>query len=65
MKRFIFALVFLAGCSGKPSDDSITYFKDSRTDLCYASYGATVANNYTMTCVPCTEKVMNRIANQR
>jgi len=55
----------LVGCSKAPDNGEIYYFKDSSTDLCFASYSHSVENNYVMTCVPCTEKVMQRILAQR
>lgn len=61
----LFGLLAIVGCSHAPDDDEIHYFKDARTDLCFATAGYTSGNNYVMTCVPCTEKVMQRIQNQR
>ncbi|MEK6829050.1 MAG: hypothetical protein AABY15_02905 [Nanoarchaeota archaeon] len=38
---------------------NIKYFKDTRTDFCFAERGS--GNEYTFTCVPCTEEVENLI----
>lgn len=47
--------------------DHLTYFKDSRTETCYAavasrSFGEASQNGFTITYVPCTPQVEAEIA---
>jgi len=77
MKKSLFlaAALLLAGCGGpdaqKTSDkdiqvleSTISYFKDSRTDLCFAtisSYSYGGVHQTLFTNVPCNEKVLSLI----
>jgi hypothetical protein len=69
-------LVVLAGCGQNPSKvdystakafvDKLTYFKDTRTNVCYAVVasrgdGEAHQNGFTITYVPCTPEVEAQI----
>jgi hypothetical protein len=73
MKCLLFvSLMVLAGCGQNPSTvdrrtvadfvNHLTYFKDSRVDVCYAVVASrgdldVHQNGFTITYVPCTPKV--------
>ncbi len=60
MKKIGLALlILLGGCSTKeaPQLFEIHYYKDDRTGLCFASTSSVLANNFTLTCVPCSKEV--------
>lgn len=69
MKMIKFGLIlcglFLIGCgnqiehSREYSLETFNYFYDSETDLCFVARG--YYTTYSMSYVPCTDKVMNRI----
>ncbi len=70
MKKYFILSIFLFSICGCDSTNrnkeieywkQIHYFKDKRTNLCFASTSCRDCNDYTMTCVPCSKKVLSLI----
>lgn len=58
----VLSIFLVSSCGETPSylegntgSSGLEYFKDSRTELCFAERGS--GNSYTMTCVPCSEEI--------
>ena len=69
---FVLALIFLAGCTSNSAPDrsdlkstNIVYFKDDRTNVCYAAMnsldGHSGWHTTSITYVPCTPEVEKQI----
>lgn len=61
MKKILLVCILgLIGCqSHQDVVNDFVYLKDSRTNLCFAAWGA--GNRYSMTYVPCTPEVEKQI----
>ncbi len=56
----VIILLILQGCTQNDPDNPRIYFKDYAADICYSWNGVA---SYSITYVPCTEKVLKLIRN--
>lgn len=60
----IFCILFI-GCGDiREQNNDIYYWKDNRTNLCFASFSCKICNNYSITIVPCDSLVIKQLVNK-